>query len=147
LRSVRAKLQGFLAAIDEAHQGMDPFSLTGDSDARLHRRVGDALLVSYTISEDVRPEFTETYDIGIGGLAMLTNAELPLHQNVIIDLELKGDVRPKLTITGRVRWSTPDELLGKFRTGIEFTQRDPEHESELLRYIDTIHHMRDLGVL
>jgi c-di-GMP-binding flagellar brake protein YcgR len=126
---------------------MDNFPPSSEADARIHRRVGDALLVSYTISDEIRPEFTETYDIGIGGLAMLTNAGLAVHQNVTIDLELRGDVNPKLTITGRVRWSTYDELIQKYRTGIEFTQRDAEHERELLRYIDTIHHMRDLGVL
>lgn len=118
-----------------------------DEDARVHRRVGDALLVSYTISEDIKPEFTETYDIGIGGLAMLTNASLPLNGAVIVELELRGDDRPKLRINGNIRWSTYDELLGKYRTGIEFTKRDEEHDRELLRYIDTIHHLRDLGVL
>jgi len=126
---------------------MEQIPATGDIDARVHRRVGDALLVSYTISDEIKPEFTETYDIGIGGLAMLTNAALPVHQDIIIELELRGDVRPKLSISGRVRWSTYDELLAKYRTGVEFIQRDAEHERELLRYIDTIHHLRDLGVL
>ncbi|GAC1417536.1 MAG: hypothetical protein NVSMB64_27390 [Candidatus Velthaea sp.] len=118
-----------------------------NSESRVHKRVGDALLVSYSISDDIKPEFTETYDIGIGGLAMLTNAELPLNQNIIIELELRGDDRPKLRIGGSVRWCTFDELLGKFRTGVAFIRSDEEQERELLRYIDTIHHLRDLGVL
>jgi c-di-GMP-binding flagellar brake protein YcgR len=126
---------------------MDESSFALQADAREHRRVGDALLVSYTISEEIRPEFTETYDIGIGGLAMLTNAQLPPHQDVIVELELRGDDRPKLRITGATRWSTFDPALGKYRTGVAFTNRDPEIERELLRYIDTIHHLRDLGIL
>ena len=78
---------------------------------------------------------------------MLTNAELPLHMHVLIELELRGDVRPKLQIDGSVRWSTYDDLLGKYRTGIEFMGGDSEQAHDLLRYIDTIHHLRDLGVL
>jgi len=120
---------------------------SGENEARVHKRVGDALMVSYSISDEVKPEFTETYDIGTGGLAMLTNAALPVHQDIIIELELRGDDRPKLRLAGRVRWSTYDELLAKYRTGVEFVKRDDGHESELLRYIDTIHHLRDLGVL
>ena len=126
---------------------MDNFPSQADSGLREHQRVGDALLVSYSISEDIRPEFTETYDIAIGGLAMLTNAALPLNQDITIELELRGDVRPKLRIGGSVRWSTFDELLGKFRTGVEFIRRDEEQERELVHYIDTIHRLRDLGVL
>lgn len=114
---------------------------------RVHRRVGDVLLVSYTISDDIKPEFTETYDIGIGGLAMLTNTALPMQLPVIVELELRGDDRPKLRIMGQVRWSTYDAILGKCRTGIEFSDRDDETDRKLLRYIDTIHHLRSLGVL
>ncbi|GAC1419898.1 MAG: hypothetical protein NVSMB5_12060 [Candidatus Velthaea sp.] len=126
---------------------MDNFSAESDSKSRENKRVGDALLVSYSISEDIRPEFTETYDIGTGGLAMLTNAALPLNQDIIIELELRGDVRPKLRVGGRVRWSTFDDLLGKYRTGVEFIRRDEDQERELLHYIDTIHRLRALGVL
>lgn len=118
-----------------------------DSHARVFPRVGDSLLVSYTISEDIRPEHTEAYDIGGGGLAMLTIAELPLHHDVTIELELRGDARPKLRLSGQVRWSHHDVLLCKYRTGIAFLERNDETERELLRYIDTIHRLRDLGFL
>jgi c-di-GMP-binding flagellar brake protein YcgR len=122
-------------------------SLVAEAHARIFPRVGDSLLVSYTISEDIRPEYTEAYDIGSGGLAMLTIAELPLHHDVTIELELRGDARPKLRLTGQVRWSHHDVLLGKYRTGIAFLEQTEETERELLRYIDTIHRLRDLGFL
>ena len=122
-------------------------SLVAEAHARIFPRVGDSLLVSYTISEDIRPEYTEAYDIGSGGLAMLTIAELPLHHDVTIELELRGDARPKLRLTGQVRWSQHDVLLGKYRTGIAFLEQTEETERELLRYIDTIHRLRDLGFL
>jgi c-di-GMP-binding flagellar brake protein YcgR len=95
----------------------------------------------------VRPEFTETYDIGPGGLAMLTNAALPPQQELIIELELRGSSDAKLRIAGIVRWSRYDELIGKYRTGVAFNDPDASHETDLLRYIDTIHHLRDLGIL
>jgi c-di-GMP-binding flagellar brake protein YcgR len=122
----------------------------GDSpldDPRGHPRVGDALLIAYSISADVRPEFTETYDIGPGGLAMLTNAELPASIELTIELELRGASDMKLRIAGIVRWSRYDELIGKYRTGVAFNDPDAGHAAELLRYIDTIHRLRDLGVL
>ncbi len=121
-----------------------PFSAP---DGRTEPRIGDALLVSYTIAEDIKPEFTETYDIGTGGLAMLTNAALPAAMPLMIDLELRGDARPKLRLNANVRWSSHDEYLEKYRTGVEFVDLDEHQERELLRYIDTIHHLRDLGVL
>ncbi|MGB8266069.1 MAG: PilZ domain-containing protein [Candidatus Velthaea sp.] len=114
---------------------------------REHRRVGDALLVSYTIAADVEPEFTETYDIGPGGLAMLTNAALPIAGVITIELELKGDTTPKLRIAASVRWSRYDEIIGKYRTGVAFIDPRETHARALLRYIDTIHHLRDLGIL
>ncbi len=140
---LRAVRQGFLARTDEARRVFDP----PIDDSRGHPRVGDALLISYSISEDVRPEFTETYDIGPGGLAMLTNAALPPQQELIIELELRGSSDAKLRIAGIVRWSRYDELIGKYRTGVAFNDPDASHETDLLRYIDTIHHLRDLGIL
>ncbi len=114
---------------------------------REFQRVGDTLLVSYTISEDIKPEFTETYDLGLGGLAMLTNAELPRNTRIIVDLELRAEARPKLRLHGSVRWSMHDPLIGKYRTGVEFIERDDTTERELLRYIDTLRHLRDIGVI
>jgi c-di-GMP-binding flagellar brake protein YcgR len=125
----------------------DMNSRAADEDTRNYRRVGDSLLVSYTISDEIPAEYTETYDIGIGGLAMLTNASLPVEQGLVIELELRGDATPKLRLSGSVRWSRHDTLLGKYRTGVEFINRDERQEHELLRYVDTIRRLRDLGVL
>lgn len=122
-------------------------STVAEDHSRIFPRVGDSLLVAYTISEDIRPEYTEAYDIGSGGLAMLTIAELPMQHDVIIELELRGDAKPKLRLHGQVRWSHHDVLLGKYRTGVAFLERSEETERELLRYIDTIHRLRDLGFL
>jgi c-di-GMP-binding flagellar brake protein YcgR len=116
-------------------------------DTRGHPRVGDALLMAYSISDDVRPEFTETYDISPGGLAMLTNAELPSNLEITIELELRGTSGAKLQIAGIVRWSRYDEIIGKYRTGVAFNDPDASHATDLLRYIDTIHRLRDLGIL
>jgi len=143
MRWLRAMRQGFLARIDEARKVFD----SPNDDSRGHQRVGDALLMAYSISEDVSPEFTETYDIGPGGLAMLTNAELPVNLEIAIELELRGTSEGKLRILGTVRWSRYDEIIGKYRTGIAFDDPSSSHATELLRYIDTIHRLRDLGVL
>ncbi len=50
-------------------------------------RVGDTLLVSYSISEEFAPEFTEAYDIAVGGMAMITNAELRKDSAITVQLE------------------------------------------------------------
>jgi c-di-GMP-binding flagellar brake protein YcgR len=118
----------------------NPPSTPGDK--RASERSHEKLLVSYTISNDLPAEYTETYDIATGGLAMLTNAELTVDLELLIELELRGGPRPKLRLNGNVRWSTYDALLQKYRTGVAFTAPSPEHQSELLRYIDTLHHLR-----
>ena len=140
---LRVQRQGFLARIDEARIVFD----SPIDDPRAHERVGDVLLVAYSISDEVPPEFTETYDIGSGGLAMLTIAELPSNTPVTIELELRGESSRQLRIEGTIRWSRYDAVLGKYRTGVSFSDSAAGHASELLRYIDTIHRLRDLGVL
>jgi hypothetical protein len=118
------------------------------SEARAHRRLTDApMLVAYTIGDEFASARTETYDVGLGGLAMLTDAELPSGQPLALELELRGDPRPPLKLTGEVRWCRHDAILGKFRIGVEFTGRTPELETELRGYIDMMYKLRDLGVL
>jgi hypothetical protein len=77
---------------------------------------------------------------------MLTNAALTPDVEILIELELTGDTRPNLRINANVRWSTYDPLLQKYRTGVSFAGRTPEFERELLRYIDTLHSIRDFGM-
>ncbi len=113
---------------------------------RTSERSREALLVSYSIGPDIPAEFTETYDIATGGLAMLTNAALNSNVEISIELELRNDTRPKLRLNANVRWSTYDPLLQKYRTGVSFTERSPTFETELLLYIDTLHDIRDLGL-
>jgi c-di-GMP-binding flagellar brake protein YcgR len=115
------------------------------NDARACVRTPEKLLVSYSIAADIPPEFTETYDIAVGGMAMLTNAELERDLQIAIELELRGDPRPRLRLAGNVRWSNYDPLLQKYRTGVAFTERSPEFERDLLRYIDTLHEIRAFG--
>ena len=118
------------------------------SEARSHRRLSDApLLVAYTIGDEFAAARTETYDVGLGGLAMFAETELPAGQRLRLELELRGDPRPPLQLTGEVRWSRYDAALGKYRTGIEFTDRTPEQETQLHGYIETMYQLRDLGVL
>ena len=90
------------------------------------------MLVSYTIGDEFAVARTETYDVGLGGLAMLAEFELPAGQPLTLELELRGDPRPPLQLTGEVRWCRPDAALAKFRTGVEFTNRTPELETQLL---------------
>jgi c-di-GMP-binding flagellar brake protein YcgR len=100
-------------------------------EARSHRRLSDALmLVAYSIGEEFAPAHTEAYDLGMGGLAMLSSGELPPGAALTLRLELRGDPRP----------------IDKYRIGIEFTDRAPEQEQQLLGYIDTMYKLRDLGV-
>jgi c-di-GMP-binding flagellar brake protein YcgR len=112
---------------------------------RASERSREALLVSYTIDAALPAEYTETYDIAVGGLAMLTNAPLAPDLEIMIELELRDDTRPRLTLNANVRWSSYDPLLNKYRTGVSFSGTNPEFELELLRYIDTLQTIRDLG--
>jgi len=110
-------------------------------------RVGDTLLVSYSIGDDFAPEFTETYDIALGGMAMLTNAELAREAPIAVQLELRGDQQPILRLRGVIRWSRYDPLLQRYRTGVAFLDVDDEMRQHLQRYIDTLHLLRDMGML
>ena len=114
---------------------------------RQFQRVGDTLLVSYTIGEDFPPEFTETYDIALGGMAMLTNAELNRDEPVSVQLELRGDAQPVLRLRGIIRWSRYDPLLQRHRTGVAFLDVDEDTRNHLRRYIDTLHLLRDMGMI
>ncbi|HTW83066.1 MAG TPA: PilZ domain-containing protein [Candidatus Sulfotelmatobacter sp.] len=118
------------------------------SEARSHRRLNDApLLVSFTIGDEFAAAHTETYDLGLGGLAMLSDTELPAGQELQLELELRGEPRPPLRLRGAVRWCRFDAALGKYRTGVEFTDRTDAQDQDLLGYIDTMYKLRDLGVL
>ncbi len=110
-------------------------------------RVDGALLVSYTISEEFAPEFTEAYDISVGGMAMATNAELPKDAPIAVKIELRNDTRPVIRVQGIVRWSRFDKLLSHYRTGVAFTGIDEGTHADLVRYIDTVRLLRDMGVL
>ena len=105
------------------------------------------MLVAYTIGDEFADARTETYDIGLGGLAMLAESELAAGQALRIELELRGDPRPPLRLTGEVRWCRYDHTLAKYRTGIEFTDRTAEQEAQLRGYIDMMYKLRDMGVL
>lgn len=118
------------------------------SDARSHRRLNDApLLVAYTIGDEFAAARTETYDVGLGGLAMLSPVELASGQPLRLELELRGDPREPLKLTGAVRWCRFDATIEKYRIGVEFTDRTPEQDSQLMGYIDMMYKLRDLGVL
>jgi c-di-GMP-binding flagellar brake protein YcgR len=117
------------------------------STERQFERVGDTLLVTYSIGDDFAPEFTETYDIALGGMAMLTNAELPTAAPINVQLELRGDAQPLLRLRGLVRWSHFDPLMQRYRTGVAFLDVDETMRHHLQRYIDTLHLLRDMGVL
>ena len=115
--------------------------------SRRFERVGDMLLVSYSIGDDFAPEFTETYDIALGGMAMLTNAELEKDAPVAIQLELRGDATPVLRLRGMVRWSRYDTMLQRYRTGISFLELDDLTKRHVQRYIDTLNLLRDMGMI
>ena len=65
---------------------MENPQLPSTAQRRDTERAREVLLVSYTIAADIAPEYTETYDIAIGGLAMLTNAALTPNVAITIDL-------------------------------------------------------------
>ena len=105
------------------------------------------MLVAYSIGDEFEPARTETYDLGLGGLAMFTDTEIAPGTALAVEVELRGDPRPALKLTGEVRWSHYDPVLHKYRTGVEFTGRTSEQDQALLGYIDTMYKLRDLGVL
>ncbi|HZZ64137.1 MAG TPA: PilZ domain-containing protein [Candidatus Baltobacteraceae bacterium] len=115
-----------------------------DREHREFERVGDTLLVSYSISDDFPQEFTETYDIAVGGISILTNAEIAREAPVFIQLELRGDTRPMIRLRGVVRWSRMDPALERYRTGIAFTDMDDATRNDVARYIDTLKLLRDM---
>ncbi len=104
------------------------------------------MLVAYSIGADVPPARTEAYDLGLGGMAMLSSVELAPGSPLGLELELRGDPRPPLRLTGEVRWCRHDPALDRCRIGVEFTDRTPEQEQQLLGYIDTMYKLRDLGI-
>jgi c-di-GMP-binding flagellar brake protein YcgR len=129
--------------VEQVHGTRDPAT----HDNRRFERVRDTLLVSYSIGDDFAPEFTETYDIALGGLAMLTNAELSRDASIAVQLELRGDTHPILKLHGVTRWSRYDPMLQRYRTGIAFLDIGEETRLHLQRYIDTLHLLRDMGVI
>ena len=129
--------------MEQVHRGKDATTHEG----RRFERVGDTLLVSYSIGDDFAPEFTETYDIALGGMAMLTNAELSRDAPIAVQLELRGDSQPILRLDGVIRWSRYDPLLQRYRTGVAFLDVDEQMRGHLQRYIDTLHLLRDMGML
>ena len=64
-----------------------------------------------------------------------------------MQLELRGDAQPILKLHGVTRWSRYDPLLQRYRTGIAFLDIDEETRLQLQRYIDTLHLLRDMGVI
>ena len=124
-----------------------PVNADPEQQERRFQRVGDSLLVSYSIGDDFAPEFTETYDIALGGMAMLTNAELAREAPISVQLELRGDRQPIVRLRGIVRWSRYDPLLQRYRTGVAFLDTDEELRVTLQRYIDTLHLLRDMGMI
>jgi c-di-GMP-binding flagellar brake protein YcgR len=124
-----------------------PVDADPEQQERRFQRVGDSLLVSYSIGDDFAPEFTETYDIALGGMAMLTNAELAREAPINVQLELRGDKQPIVRVRGVVRWSRYDPLLQRYRTGVAFLDTDAEMRVTLQRYIDTLHLLRDMGMI
>ncbi|GAC1354824.1 MAG: hypothetical protein NVSMB31_15130 [Vulcanimicrobiaceae bacterium] len=131
--------------MDQTHMPLEPSAHSAHD--RKFERVGDTLLVSYSISEEFAPEFTETYDIAIGGMAIITNAEIRPGATVIVQLELRGDANPPIRVNGIVRWSHLDPLLSKYRTGVSFVDVEGQIKMDLQRYIDTMSLLRDMGVI
>jgi c-di-GMP-binding flagellar brake protein YcgR len=105
------------------------------------------MLVAYSIGEEFAPAHTEAYDVGLGGLAMLSSGALPPGEQLQLRLELRGDPQPSLSLCGEVRWCRHDPAIAKYRIGVEFVDRTAEQEQQLLSYIDTMYKLRDLGIL
>ncbi|HEY9086385.1 MAG TPA: PilZ domain-containing protein [Candidatus Tyrphobacter sp.] len=127
---------------------MKPTSGEGPAERRRgDERVSDMLLVSYSIGEEFEPEFTETYDLSIGGMAMLTNAEIARDSPIFVTLELRSDPQPLLRLRGLVRWSRFDPMVEYYRTGVAFPEVDGEMRTHLRRYIDTLNLLRKMDVL
>lgn len=133
--------------MDDSHSRADSDDDNRYGHHRKFERVDDTLLVSYSISDDFAPEFTETYDIALGGMAMITNAELHNDAPIMVQLELRSDLRPLIRLNGMVRWSRFDSVLQRYRTGVAFIDVDDETSRDLNRYIDTLRLLRDMGVI
>jgi hypothetical protein len=87
------------------------------------------LKVLMTKSDDVRSIRARVRDVGIGGLYVETDAEIP--PGALADLDLRLDGRPLANTLGLVRWLRP----GK-GAGIEFFYATEEERDALRSYLE-----------
>ena len=64
-----------------------------------------------------------------------------------VTVELRGDSQPVLRLRGIVRWSRYDPRMQRYRTGVAFLDVDEPTGKQLQRYIDTLHLLRDMGMI
>ncbi|GIW72168.1 MAG: hypothetical protein KatS3mg102_1710 [Planctomycetota bacterium] len=87
------------------------------------------LKVLMTRSEDVRSVRARLKNVGIGGLYVETDAEIPVGTLADLDLRLEG--RPLANTLGLVRWLRPGQGLG-----IEFFYSTEEERDALRAYLE-----------
>jgi uncharacterized protein (TIGR02266 family) len=96
-------------------------------EARIHPRVPAQLAVRFVDGQDFRAAWVSS--LSQGGLFIRTQHPLPIGTDIIMEIELVGDLAP-IRMQGKVIW---DRLAGRTGgMGIAFTDSIPDRLRKLL---------------
>ncbi len=71
------------------------------------------------IKQQAEKNTVESVNISIGGIQLIDDEELGREQILRIEFKVEGRQEPVVTFA-EVKWSAKDNVLGRYRTGIEF---------------------------
>jgi len=60
-----------------------------------------------------------TFDIGKGGLGLVSSKKVPVHKQIAVEVDLTADGDPAL-VMGEVRWVRRNYETGNYRLGVKF---------------------------
>lgn len=78
-------------------------------------------------------DHVKTIDFGRGGVGFVCDHEIPLNQEIAIELDLTEEGEPAYVI-GKVRWVQPIEKSKQFRIGLSFDDMLRGSKTRLNKY-------------
>lgn len=60
-----------------------------------------------------------TFDVGKGGLGLVSRKKVPIHKHIAVEVELSPNSDPAI-VMGEVRWVRRDYETGTYRLGVKF---------------------------